>query len=111
MDLRSLPALLLLCTAPLAAEMPLRIGLDTQATEWVVGLDGGGEVRSRSGKPLMKLKNGEKLRIWWDSRGEADPSDEYRIQVGPPLAQADADALLAKLKRFGQPGDRMKVAD
>ena len=31
--------------------------------------------------------------------------------MGPPLAQADSDALLAKLKRFGQPGDRVKVAD
>lgn len=108
---RTLPVLLLLAVAPLSAEIPVRIGLDTQATEWIVSLEGGGEVRSRSGKPVLKLKDGEKLRIWWDSRGEADPTDEYRVQVGPPLAQKDTDNLMAKLRRLGEQPERVQVAD
>jgi len=111
MYLRLLPALLLLSIAPLAAEITVRIGLNTQATEWIVGLEGGGEIRSRAGQPVMKLKSGEKLRIWWDSRGEADPTDEYRVQVGPPLGQKDADALIAKLKRLGEQPERVRVSD
>lgn len=90
---------------------PMRVGLDTQGTEWQVALDGGGELRSRSGRPLMKLREGEKLRIWWDSRGEADPTDEFRVQVGRPSSQKDADALMAKLKAAGEVPERRFVAD
>lgn len=90
---------------------PMRVGLDTQATEWQVSMDGGGEVRSRSGRPLMKLREGEKLRLWWDSRGEADPTDEFRIQVGRPCSQKEADALIAKLKAAGESPERKFVAD
>ncbi|MBP1627475.1 MAG: hypothetical protein H6Q00_1950 [Holophagaceae bacterium] len=43
------------------AEVPIRVGLDTQALEWVVRLDGGGQVCSRMGRVLMTLKPGEKL--------------------------------------------------
>src|SRR5512140_2426302 len=109
------PAALLFCLAALhgtapgtaaarrqGAVPPMRVGLDTQGTEWLVGLEGGGEVRSRSGRALMKLRDGEKLRIWWDSRGEADPTDEFRIQVGRASATKEADALLAKLKAAGE---------
>ena len=94
MNLSCLPAPPPACSRPpWPPRFPLRIGLDTQATEWIVSLEGGGEVRSRSGKPVLKLKDGEKLRIWWDSRGEADPTDEYRVQVGPPRpAEGRGDA-------------------
>jgi stage II sporulation protein D len=111
MNLRCLPVSLLLVAASLAAEIPLRIGLDSQATEWIVSLEGGGEVRSRSGKPVLKLKEGEKLRIWWDSRGEADPTDEYRVQVGPPVQQKEAETLMAKLRLLGEQPERLRVAD
>ncbi len=111
MKLRFLSALFLLAAASLVAEIPIRIGLDTQASEWIVSLEGGGEVRSRAGKPIMKLQDGEKLRIWWDSRGEADPTDEYRVQVGPPLVQKEADAAMAKLRNFGEQPERVRVSD
>jgi stage II sporulation protein D len=90
---------------------PMRVGLDTQGTEWQVGLEGGGEVRSRSGRALMKVREGEKLRIWWDSRGEADPTDEFRVQVGRASAAKDADALMAKLKAAGEAPEKKFVAD
>lgn len=114
------PTALLFCLAALAlpaasrkqgAIPPMRVGLDTQGTEWLVGLEGGGEVRSRGGRALMKVKDGEKLRIWWDSRGEADPTDEFRVQVGRPSSQKDADALMAKLKAAGEAPERKFVAD
>lgn len=89
----------------------MRIGLDTQATEWTVSLEGGGEVQSRSGRPVLKLKDGEKLRVWWDSQGEADPTDEYRVQVGPPLIQKEAEALMARLRALGEQPERIRVAD
>jgi len=111
MMLRPMLALCLSAALPLAAEITLRIGLDTQATEWIVSLEGGGEVQTRSGKPVLKLKDGEKLRIWWDSRGEADPTDEYRVQVGPPLLQKEADALMGKLRQLGEQPEKVRVAD
>ncbi|HET8715878.1 MAG TPA: SpoIID/LytB domain-containing protein, partial [Holophagaceae bacterium] len=36
---------------------------------------------------------------------------EYRVQVGPPVKLAAADALLARLAKLGAPGDRVRVAD
>ena len=108
---RSIPAFVLLAAVPVHADTPIRIGLDTQGVEWVVGLEGGGEVQSRAGLPLMTLKDGEKLRIWWDSRGEADPTDEYRVQVGPPLGAREADALIARLRQLGEQPERVRVSD
>jgi len=105
-----IPALILMA-APLFSAIPVRVGLDTQGVEWIVSLEGGGDICSRSGRPLMKLKDGEKLRIWWDSRGEADPTDEYRVQVGMPLSLADAEALMVKLKAQDEQPDRVHVAD
>ncbi len=113
----SLRALLLLTLAfclPLGARVanpPVRVGLDTQALEYIVGLEGGGEVQSLDGRALLRLKDGEKLRIWWDSKGEADPTDEYRVQVGPPLAQKEADALIQRLKGLGEAPERLAVPD
>ena len=104
-------ALILACAPSPAAQPPLRIGLDTQALEWIISLEGGGQVCDRSGKPLLKLAPDEKLRIWWDSRGLSDPTSEYRIQVGKPQNSAEATALLARLKEQGEAPERVKVPD
>jgi stage II sporulation protein D len=90
---------------------PIRVGLDTQATEWIVSMDGGGEIQDRRGKTLMRVSGSERVRIWWDARGEADPTDEFRIQVGRPLIQRDADALMQKLQAQGERPDRVRVND
>jgi len=109
---RFLASVLLLAALPLAtAQPPVRIGLDTQATEWVVQLEGGGQICDRAGKPLMRLAPDEKLRIWWDSRGTSDPTSEYRIQVSRPLALAEAEALMVRLRAVGERPDRVKVPD
>jgi len=105
------PALVLLVASAPAAQPPLRIGLDTQATEWIVSLEGGGQICDRAGKPLLKLAPDEKLRLWWDSRGVSDATGEYRIQVGPPLAADEAEALMNRLRKLGEPSDRVKVPD
>lgn len=110
-DMRSLLPGLLLTTVAWCANPPVRVGLETSALEYVVALDGGGAVQSLDGQPLIRLRDGEKLRIWWDSRGEADPTDEYRVQVGPPLAQAEADALILKLRALGEQPERVPVPD
>ncbi len=106
-----LPALILSCTAVTAVQPPLRIGLDTQATEWLLSLEGGGQVCDRAGRPLLKLAPEEKLRIWWDSRGVADPTSEYRIQVGRPHTAAEAANLLRRLKEQGEAPEKVKVPD
>ena len=109
---RFLASALLFALLPLvAAEPAVRIGLDTQATEWVVQLEGGGQVCDRGGKPLMRLAPDEKLRIWWDSRGTSDPTMEYRVQVSHPLALAEAEALMKRLRAVGEHPDRVKVPD
>ena len=105
------PALILSFIPAIAAQPPLKIGLDTQATEWIVSLEGGGQVCDRVGKPLMKLDPDAKLRIWWDSRGVSEPTTEYRIQVGRPHAAGEAVALLKRLKSLGEVSDRLKVPD
>ena len=106
-----LPALILSCTAVTAVQPPLRIGLDTPATEWILSLEGGGQVCDRAGRSLMKLAPDEKLRIWWDSRGVADPTSEYRIQVGRPHTAAEAANLLRRLKEQGEAPEKVKVPD
>ncbi|WP_052572062.1 SpoIID/LytB domain-containing protein [Geothrix fermentans] len=105
------PALVLPLVFAPAAQPPLKIGLDTQATEWIVSLEGGGQVCDRAGKPLMRLAPDEKLRIWWDSRGASDPTSEYRIQVGRPMGADETAALMARLRKLGEPSDRVKVPD
>ncbi|WP_257306460.1 SpoIID/LytB domain-containing protein [Geothrix campi] len=105
------PALVLSLAPTFAAQPPLKIGLDTQATEWIVSLEGGGQVCDRAGKPLLRLAPDEKLRLWWDSRGVSDPTSEYRIQVGRPLGADEAAALMKRLSKLGEPSDRVKVPD
>ena len=110
--LRASVLTLVFALLPLSAAPPLvRIGLDTQATEWVVQLEGGGQVCDRTGAPLMSLRPDEKLRIWWDSRGQADPTMEYRVQVSHPLPLAGAEALMKRLRAAGEAPDRVKVPD
>lgn len=109
--MKATPALLLLLSAPLAAQIPIRVGLDTQGMEWVVSLEGGGDICTRSGKPVLSLRPGEKARLWWDSRGEADPTDGYRVQVGPPVEQKEAEALMATLRELGERPERLRVSD
>jgi stage II sporulation protein D len=94
-----------------SANPPVRVGLETTGLEYLVGLEGGGEIQSLDGQPLLRLRDGERLRIWWDSRGEADPTDEYRVQVGPALAQPAADALIQKLRALGEQPERLPVPD
>jgi len=110
--LRTLVLLTTPCLIAAAAPPTVRVGLDTQALEWTVSLEGGGTLATRDGRPLVQLKDGERVRIWWDSRGEADPTDEYRIQVGPPLSGRDADALVQRLRALGgiEP-ERLPVPD
>jgi len=105
------PALILSLAPAQAAQPPLKIGLDTQATEWVVALEAGGQICDRSGRPLMKLAPDEKVRIWWDSRGVTDPTTEYRIQVGRPHTSTEAAALIKRLKELGEAPERIKVPD
>jgi stage II sporulation protein D len=111
--MRSHPALSLLAASALVAapDPPVRVALDTQALEWTISLEGGGAVEDLQGRPLLRLKDGEKLRIWWDSKGEGDPTDEYRVQVGPPLPLKEADALVQKLKALGEQGEKLAVPD
>ncbi len=97
--------------APVSAEIPFRVGLDTQNLEWIVSLEGGGDVCDRAGKPLMKVAAGEKVRIWWDSRGEADPTDEFRVQVGGPASLEAAEAIMKRLRELGEHPERVRVSD
>nr|WP_320131473.1 SpoIID/LytB domain-containing protein [uncultured Holophaga sp.] len=113
--MRALPASLvfsLVLAVPVlranASEIPIRVGLDTRATEWVVSLDGGGRICSRDGRVLMPLRPGERLRIWWDAQAQSRPAEEYRVQVGGPVSQTEAEALLLKL---GAGAERLPIPD
>ncbi|HJU83191.1 MAG TPA: SpoIID/LytB domain-containing protein [Holophagaceae bacterium] len=111
MTLRRIPAAIFIAI-PLLAQGPMvRVGLDTSAVEWTISLDGGGQVCDLGGRPLMSLREGQKLRIWWDGKGESDPTSEYRVQIGPPVQLKEADALMARLKGVGEQPARVRVAD
>lgn len=111
--IRSLrPALVLSIAASLAAQGPqIRVGIDTAASEWIVSMEGGGQVVSKKGKPLFRLRDGEKLRVWWDAKGEVERATEYRVQVGPPVELAAAEALMKRLRALGEAPERLRVAD
>ena len=87
------------------------MGIDVASNEWIVSMEGGGQVLSRKGRPLMKLRDGEKIRIWWDAKGDVESATEYRIQVGAPLVLKDAEALLKRLKELGEAPERVRVSD
>ena len=106
------PALVLSIAASLAAQGPqIRVGIDTAASEWIVSMEGGGQVVSKKGKPLFRLRDGEKLRVWWDAKGEVERATEYRVQVGPPVELAAAEALMKRLRALGEAPERLRVAD
>ena len=100
----------LLCISVNAASPNIRVGLDTKTSEWVAILDGGGEVQNLEGKPLLCLKDGEKLRIWLDNSGDTNPINEFRIQVGPPLTLEKADKIIRKLQALGSANQPEKIA-
>ena len=96
---------------PLAAQSTVRIGLSTEIGEWQVALDGGGDLLTRRGRLIMKLRDGEKVRIWWDSRGEADPTDEYRIRVGGDMSATAAVEVMRRLRELGEQPEKYFVPD
>lgn len=107
-----LPALVLTLLVPALAQGPqIRVGIDVAQNEWLVSMEGGGQVLSRKGKLLMKLRDGEKLRIWWDAKGEVESATEYRVQVGPAVGVAEAEALMKKLRALGEAPERTRVSD
>ncbi|MDR1841098.1 MAG: SpoIID/LytB domain-containing protein [Holophagales bacterium] len=89
----------------------IRIGLSLEATEHVISLEGGGSVCTRAGKPLIRLRGGERLRIWLDTRGQITSADEYRVQIGPPLAKKESDALIQQIKKLGESPESVKLSD
>jgi stage II sporulation protein D len=89
----------------------VRIGISIEATEYVISMEGGGAVCSRDGKTLKSLRSGECLRIWLDTKGEANPLDEYRIQIGPPLPKQESDALVQKIKKLGESPVSLRLPD
>jgi stage II sporulation protein D len=113
MNHRALVPFLLVASVvqPLAAQSTVRIALSTEVSEWQVAVDGGGDLLTRKGRLLMKLRDGEKLRIWWDSRGEADPTDEYRIRVGGDMSAAEAGEVMKKLRELGEQPEKIYVPD
>ena len=110
--MRLVPVILCCALPALGAATPqIKVGLDTQALEWIVSLEGGGELRTLQGHPVLTLAEGEKVRIWWDSRGEAGATDEYRVQVGTALPLKEATALMKKLTALGERPDKVAVSD
>jgi len=88
----------------------IRIGLSTDLTEHIIMLEGGGDVCTRAGKAIIKLRDRERLRVWLDAKATASP-DVYRIQVGPPLPKAESDALIQRIKKMGESPESVKVPD
>lgn len=107
------PLVSLFCILPVVAQGPqVRVGLDLSQAEHLVALEGGGEVVDRTtGRVLLRLKEGEKLRLWYDAKGEADPGQDYRVQVGPALPVAKAEALMKRLRSLGEAPERVAVSD
>ncbi len=113
MNPRALSIILLVAgiVQPLVAQTPVRIGLSKDASEWQIALEGGGELLTRAGRPILTMRDGEKLRIWWDSRGEADPTDEYRIRVGGDMSAAAAVEIMRRLRELGEQPEKIFVPD
>ena len=96
----------------LSAQGPqIRVGILVGVTEVQVSMEGGGQLQDLKGRALRTLKDGEKIRLWWDAKGIAPRDSEYRVQVGPPLGQPAADALMAKLKALHEEPSRTLVSD
>ncbi|MCL1893423.1 MAG: SpoIID/LytB domain-containing protein [Holophagaceae bacterium] len=89
----------------------IKVGLSLTAIEHVISLEGGGAVCNKAGKTLIQLRSGERLRIWLDTRGNITSTDEYRIQIGPPLIKQEADGLVQKIKRLGESPECLRWPD
>lgn len=110
MPRRLLP--LLAASLTLAAQGPtVRVGILVGVTEVQVSMDGGGQIQDLKGRALRTLKPGEKIRLWWDTKGIAPRSGEYRVQVGAPMKLAGAEALMTRLKAFNPAVSRVRVSD
>lgn len=103
----------LLAASPILAQGPqVRVGLDQSQVEHIVSLEGGGEVIDRGrGRVLMRLAEGEKLRLWFDAKATVAGEEDYRVQVGPPLPLDQAEALMKRLRALGERPDRVRVSD
>ena len=99
------PALLL------AQGPPVRVGILVGVTEVQIALEGGGQIQDLKGKALRTVREGEKLRLWWDTRGIAPRDSEYRVQVGAPLKAVEAEGLMTRLKAFNPEVSKVRVSD
>ncbi len=108
---RALP--LLVAPMLLMAQGPtVRVGIVVGVTEVQVSMDGGGQIQDLKGRALRTLRPGEKIRLWWDTKGIAPKDSEYRVQVSAPMGMAAAEALMARLKTFGsEVPTRARVSD
>ena len=114
MFIRTLTILFLVCLAPGMygqGNPNIRVGLSLGSTEHIVSLEGGGSICARSGSPILKLREGEMLRIWLDSRNEISYREEYRIQVGPHLSKNESEAVVQKLRALGERPEAVKNSD
>ena len=103
---------LLAIVSALSAQGPqVRVGILVGVTEVQVSLEGGGQIQDLKGRALRTLKDGEKIRLWWDTRGLAPRDSEYRVQVGPPVKDLAAAALMTRLKAFNPAVSRSRVSD
>lgn len=103
---------LIAVVASLSAQGPkIRVGILTSATEVQVSFPEGGQIQDLKGRALRTLKPGEKLRLWWDTKGAAPRASEYRVQVGAPMAVGAAEALMAKLRALHEDPSRVHVSD
>lgn len=107
---RILPLIVLAATV--SAQGPkVRVGILTSATEVQISFPEGGQIQDLKGRALRTMKAGEKLRLWWDTKGAAPRSSEYRVQVGAPMAVGAAESLMAKLRALHETPDRVHVSD
>ncbi len=107
---RILPFLALV--ASVSAQGPkVRVGILTSVTEVQVAFPEGGQIQDLKGRALRTLKPGEKLRLWWDTKGAAPRSSEYRVQVGAPMSVGAAEALMTKLRALHEEPARVHVSD
>ncbi len=110
--MKRIPSLLCLLSVSLSAQIPIRVGISVKEREHLFRLEGGGEVLDRTtGQVLYSLKDGERFRFWYDHQGQANATDVYRVQVGPPIALSDAQHLERELKKNGMSVDFDRVSD
>lgn len=111
MPRRFLP--LLAASLTLAAQGPqVRVGILVGVTDVQVSMDGGGQIQDLKGRALRTLKPGEKIRLWWDTKGIAPKDSEYRVQVGAPMSMGAAEALITRLKVYDtESPSRVRVSD